>query len=116
MRKSIFAVSVAGALLAAAAAIPGVAFVAGSQASSQEPKLSTGQGVTTLNVVNVSCATCAPIVKAVLSRIRGVTDVSVEEGSGASATVRVVHDPRLVTPAALAAAVTEAGFPAKVAQ
>ena len=116
MRKLIFAASVAGALLTAAVAIPGVALVAGSPDSFQGPALSAGQRVTTLNVVNVSCATCAPIVKAALSRIRGVMDVSVEEMAGAAATARVVHNPRLVTSAALAAAVTEAGFPAKVAQ
>lgn len=116
LRKVTFAVSVAGALLAAAAAIPGIAFVAGSPASSQVPKPSAGQHITTLNVVNVSCATCAPVVKAALSRIRGVIDVSVEERAGASATARVVHDPRLVAPSALAAAVTEVGFPASVAK
>jgi hypothetical protein len=92
MRKVIFAGSVAAALLTAAAATPGIALVAGSPASSQGPKPSAGQRITTLNVVNVSCATCAPIVKAALSRIR------------------------LVTPSALAAAVTEAGFPTSVAQ
>lgn len=115
MRKVIFAGSVAAALLTAAAAIPGIALVAGSPASSQVPNPSAGQRITTLNVVNVSCATCAPIVKAALSRIRGVIVVSVER-AGASATARVVHDPRLVTPSPLAAAVTEAGFPASVAQ
>ena len=116
MRKVIFAGSVAAALLTAAAATPGIALVAGSPASSQGPKPSAGQRITTLNVVNVSCATCAPIVKAALSRIRGVIDVSVEERAGASATARVAHDPLLVTPSALAAAVTEAGFPTSVAQ
>jgi mercuric ion binding protein len=116
MRKVIFAGSVAAALLTAAAATPGIALVAGSPASSQGPKPSAGQRITTLNVVNVSCATCAPIVKAALSRIRGVVNVSVEERAGASATARVVHDPRLVAPSALAAAVTEVGFPASVAK
>lgn len=114
MRKVTFSVSVAGALVAAATAIPGAAFVAGSPASPQVPKPSAGQRITTLNVINVSCATCAPIVKAALSRIQGVIDVSVKERAGASATARVVHDPRLVTPSALTAAVTEVGFPASV--
>lgn len=115
MRRLIFTASMAGAMLAAAAAIQGIAFVSGAPASSRVPNVPAGQRVTTLNVVNVSCVTCAPIVKAALSGIRGVTSVSVEEGSGASAIARVVHDPRLVTPVALAAAVTEAGFPAKAA-
>lgn len=116
MNKLMLTASITGALLAVTAAIPGIAYVTGSTASSQSPKIPAGQGVTTLNVINVSCATCAPIVKAALSRIPGVTKVSVEETVRGSATARVIHDPKLVSPAALAAAVTEAGYPAEIAR
>ena len=73
----------------------------------------TGQRVVTLNVSNVSCVTCGPIVTRALRALPGVALVSVNEG-GATARVRVVYDPRKVTPAALAKATTDAGFPAKV--
>lgn len=114
MKKSVFAGALALTLAAGgAAALSGSPLLAGA-AGSGNAQPSAAQRVATLSVVNVGCATCAPIVTRALSSIPGVADVSVKEGFGASAAVRVVYDPRKVTPAALAAATTNAGYPAKV--
>ncbi len=67
----------------------------------------------TLGVKNVSCVTCAPIVKRTLSRLPGVSWVVLAESAGA-ATATVSFDDGQVTPEALAAAVTNAGFPTHV--
>ena len=114
MRKSIYTGALALALVAGVAAVSGGPLTAGAGTSGKIAQPSAGQRVATLDVVNVSCATCAPVVKRALSSLSGVSDVSVKEGFGASAVVRVVYDPRKVTPAALAVATTDAGYPAKV--
>ena len=67
----------------------------------------------TLDVQNVSCATCAPIVRRTLSRLPGVNHVVVAEQAGA-ATATVTFDDGRVTAEALKTAVTNAGFPAHV--
>ncbi len=58
--------------------------------------LATGAGASaaertaTLEVQNVTCASCAPIVKRTLARVPGVSRVAVTEGSGtATATVNL---------------------------
>lgn len=69
----------------------------------------------TLDVQNVTCATCAPIVRKTLSRLPGVGEVTmIERADGAIATVR--FDDAKVTAEALVAAVTNAGYPATVKQ
>ncbi len=113
MKRSIVTGALALALFGGAAAISGAPLLAGAAAPSKAAQPAAGQRVATLSVVNVSCVTCAPIVSRALSSVPGVSNVSVKEGIGASATARVVYDPRKVTPAALAAATTNAGFPAK---
>ena len=67
----------------------------------------------TLAVDNVSCATCGPIVKRTLSKLPGVNQVVIGEKAG-TATATVNFDDRRVTPEALTAAVSNAGFPAHV--
>ncbi|MDZ4365433.1 MAG: cation transporter [Afipia sp.] len=67
----------------------------------------------TLEVQNVTCVTCAPIVKKTLSRISGVSQVSIIEHGG-MATATVTFDDEKATAVALAQAVTNAGFPATV--
>ncbi len=116
MKKLVFAGALPLTLAAGgAAALSGSPLLAGAAGSGSVAQPSAAQRVANLSVVNVGCATCAPIVTRALSSIPGVADVSVKEGFGASAAVRVVYDPRKVTPAALAAATTNAGYPAKVA-
>ncbi|MFC1457868.1 MULTISPECIES: cation transporter [Microvirga] len=67
----------------------------------------------TLEVENVSCVSCAPIVKKALSRVPGVSQVTVVEADG-MATATVTFDDEKVTPEALTQATTNAGFPSTV--
>ena len=67
----------------------------------------------TLEVENVSCVSCAPIVKKALSRVPGVSQVTVIEADG-MATATVTFDDDKVTPEALTQATTNAGFPSTV--
>ncbi|MBM1170109.1 cation transporter [Microvirga arabica] len=67
----------------------------------------------TLEVENVSCVSCAPIVKKALSRVPGVSQVTVIEADG-MATATVTFDDEKVTPEALTKATTNAGFPSTV--
>lgn len=68
----------------------------------------------TLDVQNVSCATCAPIVKRAIGRVAGVTGVTVVERPGGSAVATVTYDNAKVHPEALARASRDAGYPARV--
>lgn len=67
----------------------------------------------TLEVENVSCVSCAPIVKKALSRVPGVSQVTVVEADG-MATATVTFDDEKVTPEVLTQATTNAGFPSTV--
>ncbi|MBA3048140.1 mercury transporter [Brevundimonas sp.] len=69
-----------------------------------------------LDVTNVSCVTCAPIVRRTISRIPGVeaVTVTVTRGGNGQAVATVTYDDARVTPAALALASTRAGYPARV--
>ncbi|MGH8512674.1 MAG: cation transporter [Gammaproteobacteria bacterium] len=66
-----------------------------------------------LNVDNMTCPACAPIVKKSLLRIEGVviSDVSAETN-----TATVTFDDAKTGVAALIKATTDAGYPARVAQ
>ncbi len=67
----------------------------------------------TLDVENVTCVTCAPIVKRTLSKVSGVSRVVVAEEAGA-AVATVTFDDQRVTPEALVVATTNVGFPSRV--
>lgn len=67
-----------------------------------------------LDVKNVSCVTCAPIVKRVIGRIAGVSSVTVMEKDGGAAVATVAYDDAKVRPDVLAQASTNAGYPARV--
>lgn len=69
-----------------------------------------------LVVTNVSCVTCAPIVRRTISRVPGVEAVTVivTPGGNGQAVATVTYDDARVTPAALALASTRAGYPARV--
>ncbi len=71
--------------------------------------------VVTLDIDNVTCELCAPIVKRVLSRVPGVRQVDVSERDG-RATARVTFDDTRTTVAALVEATTNAGYPSRVAR
>lgn len=82
-----------------------MAMLAAIGASAAEPR------TITLEVLNMTCATCPLTVQQVLRRQAGVREAKAEMKS---AQARVTFDPALNTPEALARAVTEAGYPAKV--
>lgn len=71
------------------------------------------QRTATLEVRNVSCASCAPIVKSALSRVFGVSSVAVVERDG-MATASVTFDDAKVATDALTKATRDAGFPSTV--
>jgi mercuric ion binding protein len=62
-----------------------------------------------LAVANMSCALCAPTVRIAASRVAGVSEVRVDADQG---TATVSFDDTLTTPAAIAEAITDAGYPA----
>ncbi len=83
------------------------ALFAGTGANAAERKV-------TLVVKNMSCVTCAPTVKRALTGVRGVKAASIgkiEKGVGIAT---VVYDDARATPAQLASASTNAGYPATV--
>lgn len=76
---------------------------------------SAAEQTATLEVQNVSCVTCAPIVKRSLTRVPGVSRVAVTERSG-TATATVTFDTAKADVAALVQATTNAGFPSRAVQ
>jgi mercuric ion binding protein len=69
----------------------------------------------TLEVQNVSCISCAPIVKRSLARVPGVSQVAVSEADE-TATATVTFDNARTNVAALVQATTNAGFPSRAVQ
>lgn len=94
-----------GFALALSAAPAGAAFAAG--ASSQSV---ASQRVASFAVANMTCATCPITVKKAMSGVKGVRSVKIDFNSK---TATVQFDPKATNPAAIAAASTNAGFPAK---
>lgn len=64
----------------------------------------------TLDVSGMSCGHCSMSVKLALESVAGVKVENVTTGSA-----KVEFDPAVTNPAAIAAAVTEAGYPAHAA-
>ncbi len=66
-----------------------------------------------LNIANVSCDSCGPIVKKALSRVEGVKSVQFTEASaGSGAVATVTFDDATADVPKLIAAATNAGYPA----
>jgi mercuric ion binding protein len=65
----------------------------------------------TLGVEHMTCAACPITVRKALSHVAGVAQSTVDMKAH---TATVTFDPGRTTPAALATAVSQAGFPAKV--
>nr|XP_012996591.1 copper-transporting ATPase 2 [Cavia porcellus] len=71
-----------------------------------------GRGSSTvLSVTGMTCASCVQSIKGVLSQREGVQRVSVSLAEG---TATVLHDPSIISPAELRAAVEDMGFEASV--
>lgn len=68
----------------------------------------------TLVVKNMSCATCAPTVKRALTGVKGVKAASIGKIANGVGIATVVFDDARATPAQLASASTNAGYPATV--
>lgn len=114
MKKFIVMAALISASVASGAALIESKPVTGARAPARLSPPQVAGRVATLEVFNVGCISCAPLVKRNLTRVPGVKAVSVKEGSGPSVTVRVVYDHKKVTPAALANKITDAGYPAQV--
>lgn len=114
MRKFLLTAVLASISVAGAATLIEAKTASGPRAATESSRSPVAGSVATLSVTNVGCVSCAPIVTRALSGIPGVRDVSVKESFGPSATVRIVYDRKIVTPAVLAAATTNAGYPARV--
>lgn len=68
-------------------------------------------GVATFAVAKMTCATCPITVKKAMSAVHGVRSVKVDF---ATKTASVAFDPSLTNAAAIAAASTNAGYPATI--
>ena len=90
----------------------GVAFALGG-AAQDRPAAATAQAQTTFAIENMTCATCPITVKRAMEGVAGVSAVTVDF---ATKTARVTYDPRRVNAAAIAAASTNAGYPARAIQ
>lgn len=77
------------------------------------PAAATAQRQTTFAIENMTCATCPITVKKAMEGVTGVTAVSVDF---ASKTARATYDPSRTNAAAIAAASTNAGYPARAVQ
>ncbi|HVI03412.1 MAG TPA: heavy metal-associated domain-containing protein [Enhygromyxa sp.] len=75
------------------------------------PTRRQGMQDTTLQVSGMTCKSCVARVNRALSALDGVREIEVELGRG---TVRIRHAPEL-TATQLAARVSEAGYPSRVA-
>jgi periplasmic mercuric ion binding protein len=72
-----------------------------------------GEKTVTLNVDNMYCASCGPVVKKSLARIEGVTTVEVSRETN---TATVTFDDAKTSVAALIEATTDAGYPSRLAK
>lgn len=75
------------------------------------PGLAAELRTVTLGVEHMTCATCPITVRKALSHVAGVSASTVDMKAH---TATVTFDPAQTTPEALATAVSQAGFPAKV--
>ena len=107
MRKSLL---IGLALLVTAGS--GFAYAVGDKAQDR-PAAATAQRQTTFAIENMTCATCPITVKKAMEGVPGVTAVSVDF---ASKTARATYDPSRTNAAAIAAASTNAGYPARAVQ
>ena len=87
----------------------GVAFAVGGAAQGR-PAAASAQTQTTFAIQNMTCATCPITVKKAMEGVAGVSAVSVDFGAK---TARATYDSRRTNATAIAAASTNAGYPAR---
>ncbi len=106
MKRNVFA-----GLAALAVASSGIAYVAGGDAQGRTAQSNVAQRQALFAIEHMTCATC-PI--SVRTAMRGVSGVSAVQVDFDAKTARVTYDPRRATVAKIAAASTNAGYPARV--
>lgn len=101
-------------MAAVAMAGGGVAYAL-SGTTNDQPAASSAQtqAQTTFAVENMTCGTCPITVRKAMEGVAGVSAVSVDFNAK---TARATYDPRRTTAAAIAAASTNAGYPARAVQ
>jgi mercuric ion binding protein len=72
-----------------------------------------GEKTVTLNVGNVYCASCVPVVKESLARVEGVTQVEVSRKTN---TATATFEDTKTSVAALVETTTNAGYPSRLAK
>lgn len=102
-------------LLAAMLTLGGLGLLAGAAATPVVAQSATAKvaavQTTVFTIENMTCAACPITVKKAMEGVKGVTSVTVDfEGK----TATVVFDPSVATPDAIAAASTNAGYPASI--
>lgn len=91
----------------------GVALALGDSAQDRPAATVTAQQQTTFAIENMTCATCPITVRKAMKGVAGVTAVNVDF---AAKTARATYDPRRANAAQIAAASTDAGYPARAIQ
>lgn len=88
----------------------GTAYAVGSGAQDRPAATAAQQQQATFAIENMTCATCPITVKKAMEGVAGVSAVSVDFKAK---TARATYDPRRTTMTAIAAASTNAGYPAR---
>ncbi len=96
--------------LAVLAMAGGGAALALDSTAQERPAAAVAQAQTTFAIQNMTCATCPITVKKAMEGVAGVSAVSVDFNAK---TARATYDPRRTNAAAIAAASTNAGYPAR---
>jgi len=91
----------------------GVAYAVSGTQQNRPATSATAQRQTTFAIENMTCATCPITVKKAMKGVAGVTAVAVDF---AAKTARATYDARRTNVAAIAAASTNAGYPARAIQ
>ena len=91
----------------------GVALALDNSAQDRPAATATAQRQATFTIENMTCATCPITVKKAMEGVAGVTAVTVDF---AAKTARATYNPRRTNAAAIAAASTNAGYPARAIQ
>ena len=103
--KAIFA-----ALALGTSTMIALSFVSSASAQSPSEAVAVAEKTQTFAIENMSCASCPITVRLAMEGVAGVKSVKVDFEAK---TARDVYDPSTATVAAIAAASTDAGYPAK---
>lgn len=88
----------------------GANFAFDGAAQNRPAATTVAQQQTTFAIQHMTCAACPITVRRAMERVRGVSSVQVDFGAK---TARVTYDPARATAAQIAAASTNAGYPAR---